>query len=330
MSKAVPARLEPAPEIFVEPWSSGYGSPLQIDEGDEGNGAAQLIPEEGFEFVRPAAGGAGAIAFIDGVRRQEAALSQLLADGRYVPGIAGAYATGAVLSDGEATPIFTKEKVERLIVWSGGANGGLPALPAGWSWTVASTPDSSPQAPVRKLQELMRRAEARLGDVLATEGYLVLLDGTLWFAANYEKKNIAGYIKTHHVRLLPEAEARRLPELPAGWRTSIFRTPANRYTCYLRLTERTSYAPPLAGVVRLEFSGTIPLDEARQMAERFAAALPRYAGVAHADPRAPQNLQPVGALENRLRHLLGDGPMAERAVRDAVRLRKTEGERNNE
>ena len=40
--------------------------------------------------------------------------------------------------------------------------------------------------------------------------------------------------------------------------------------------------------------------------------------MAHRDPRAPQNLQPVGALESRLRHLLGDPGLAYRAVRESV------------
>jgi hypothetical protein len=164
----------------------------------------------------------------------------------------------------------------------------------------------------------MRRAEARLADRLAEDGYLTVMDGTLWFASSYDKRNVAGYVKTHHVRLLPENESRQLPELPAGFRTTIFRTDANRYACYLRLAPRSRFHAPMSGIVRLEFSGSLPLEEVRVMADRFAAAMPAFAGVAHVDPRAPQNLQPVGALETRLRHLLGDAALAERAVRDAV------------
>jgi hypothetical protein len=314
------------PRIFVEPWSSEYGSPMQIDEAEADDGRASLIDEEGFEFVEPPASESVAVAFVDGVRRQEAALSQVV-DGWPIAGIAGAYAIGGVLCDGEQSPVFSSETVERMVVWSGGAGGALPSLPTGWSWSEQSTADTSTAGPIRKLQELMRKAEAALANRLAVEGFLVLLDGTLWFAAHYEKKNIAGYIKTHHVRLLPEVEARRLPELPAGHRTTIFRTEANRYACYLRLTERRRFAPPMDGIVRLEFSGTLPLKDTRSMADRFAAVLPRYAGIPHVDPRAPQNLQPIGTLETRLRHLWGDVHMAERAVRDAVALLNENGER---
>ncbi|HEY1681030.1 MAG TPA: hypothetical protein VGF98_05295 [Candidatus Tumulicola sp.] len=316
-------------EIFVEPWSSAYDSPMQIDEDAEAGGA-EIMPEEGFAFVAPTPAEPIAIAFVDGVRRQEAAVSTYV-DGHVLPGITGAYGVGAVICEPDKTPIFSSEIVERLLVWSRGGKGTLLPLAGGWSWKEAVSSDAHPGAPMRRLQEMMRQKEATLGDQLAQEGYLVLLDGTLWFASTYDKRNIAGYVKTHHVRLLPEAESKQLPELPAGWRTSLFRlTRSNRYGLYLRLAPRGPYAPPMAGIVRLEFAGSLPLDEARAMAHRFAVTLPRFAGVAHADPRAPQNLQPIGALETRLRHLLGDSQLAERAARDAVaaHARNGNGERH--
>jgi hypothetical protein len=51
--------------------------------------------------------------------------------------------------------------------------------------------------------------------------------------------------------------------------------------------------------------------------------LPRYAGLGHIDPRAPQNLQPVAALERHLRHGLGDIALAVRATREAVAVLAT-------
>ena len=317
MQQRTPSPAKLSPRIFVEPWSADYGSPMQIDETDEANGSAHLIDEEGFAFVAPQPIEPIAMAFVDGVRRQEAALSQWH-DGHSVAGIAGAYAVGAVVAHPGMTPIFSHEVVDRLVIWSSGLTGELPTSSSGWRWREDATSDPNPAAPIRRLQELMRRSEARLADTLAEEGYLVVMDGTLWFASAYDKRNVAGYVKTHHVRLLPEAEAQRLPELPSGHRTTIFRTDANRYACYLRLAPRSPFHAPMSGIVRLEFSGSLPLDEVRIMANRFTVALPLFAGIAHVDPRAPQNLQPIGALETRLRHLLGDAALAERAVRDAV------------
>lgn len=317
MGRPADAASERRGQIFVESWSAQYGSPMHIDETDEANGSAHLIEEEGFAFVAPREIEAVAMAFVDGIRRQEAALSQWH-EGHSVSGIAGAYAVGAVIAHPDKTPVFSHEYVDRLVIWSSGLSGGLPMTSHGWHWREDSTSDPNPAAPMRRLQELMRRSEARLADNLAEEGYLAMMDGTLWFASAYDKRNVAGYVKTHHVRLLPETEARRLPELPSGYRTTIFRTDANRYACYLRLADPSQFHAPMSGIVRLEFSGSLPLDEVRIMADRFTATLPAFAGVAHVDPRAPQNLQPVGALETRLRHLLGDAALAERAVRDAV------------
>jgi hypothetical protein len=38
----------------------------------------------------------------------------------------------------------------------------------------------------------------------------------------------------------------------------------------------------------------------------------------HIDPRAPQNLVPIGALERQLRHRMGDPGLVYRALRSAV------------
>lgn len=307
-------------QIYVETWSSDYGSPVQIDEGSLQNGTGELIPEEGFVFVAPIATlETTPIAFVDGVRHGEAPLSQWI-DGANVSGLAGAFAAGAVLAHPDKIPVFAEEATNRVVIWSAGQAGSLPEIAGGWRWQPASTAEAGPAAPLRELQEMMRRAEGALADRLAAEGYRVLLDGTLWLKSDYSKRGIAGYVKSHHVRLLPEEHARKLPDLPARYRTSLFRTDSHRYACYLRLAEHGNNYAPMSGIVRLEFSGKLPIDEVRVMADEFSAILPRYAGVAHLDPRAPQNLQPVGALERHLRHLLGDRGLAERAVRDAVAL----------
>jgi len=76
--------------------------------------------------------------------------------------------------------------------------------------------------------------------------------------------------------------------------------------------------PPWAGIVRLEMPASAGLGTAAAQADVLAVALLRFAGVAHRDPRAPQNLQPVGALEKHLRALLGPSGLATRAIRESV------------
>jgi hypothetical protein len=73
-----------------------------------------------------------------------------------------------------------------------------------------------------------------------------------------------------------------------------------------------------SGLVRCEASAHLPLDTVRTIADRAAALLPLVASQAHLDPRAPQNLVPIGALERDLRHRMGDPGLVYRALRAAV------------
>jgi hypothetical protein len=72
------------------------------------------------------------------------------------------------------------------------------------------------------------------------------------------------------------------------------------------------------GIVRCEASGRLPKDDVRRMADRTAAILPIVGSEPHIDPRAPQNLVPIGALERELRHRMGDPGLVYRALRLAV------------
>jgi hypothetical protein len=54
--------------------------------------------------------------------------------------------------------------------------------------------------------------------------------------------------------------------------------------------------------------------QAAELANFAAVRLPEFASTAVRDPRAPQNLVPVGALEEQLRHRLGDALTIRRAI----------------
>ena len=70
--------------------------------------------------------------------------------------------------------------------------------------------------------------------------------------------------------------------------------------------------------MRCEASGHLPLADVVAIADRTAALLPLVASEPHIDPRAPQNLVPIGALERQLRHRMGDPGLVYRALRAAV------------
>jgi hypothetical protein len=75
---------------------------------------------------------------------------------------------------------------------------------------------------------------------------------------------------------------------------------------------------PWGGIVRLELPAGDGLRGAVAAADRLAATLPRFAGVPHRDPRAPQNLTPVRNLEQHLSRCIGPARLSARTARDAV------------
>lgn len=307
--------------VFVEDWAATYGSPYLVAGDDEGRSDVRLLEDgERLEFHPGRSDGVGhePLAFVDGVRRGEAALYRYSAgSGELVRGAAGSHARGAVLADGAHRAGFLEESVDRIVIWAGEEAVPLPEVPGGWSWQVAAVRSEAPEAPLAELQERMRREEAVLAESLSDRGLLVLCDGPLSYVRSTDRP-IVGYVKTHHRALLDPADHARIPVLGPGQRTSVFGMDRTRYSCYLRIAPTSAVSGPWAGIVRLEVPQSAGLDAAVDTLDRVAGILPAYAGIPHQDARAPQNLQPVGALERRLRHLLGDAGLAARAVRQAV------------
>jgi hypothetical protein len=307
--------------VFVEDWGAAYGSPYLVLPDDVGSARAVLV-EDGEDLRchpgRPPANGDGAVAFVDGVRRGEASL--WLDDpgtGLGARGVAGGHACGCVLADGAVRPEYGDVHVSRLAIFGSGLKAVLPDVPGGWHWRSASIDDPHPDAPLQDLQARMRVAEAELSEHLCEDGYLTVIDGPLYYVRSRDLP-VVGYVKTHHSAKLAPEHHRRIPELGAGERTSLFRLGDDRYSAYLRLTARNATSSPWAGIVRIEIPQSPGLGEAIDVANRITGLLPRFAGIPHRDPRAPQNLQPIGALETHLRHLLGHPGLATRAVREAV------------
>ncbi len=307
--------------IYVEDWAMSHGSPYLVRADDAGSATVELV-EDGDELLarlpQPAELGKS-LAFVDGVRRGEAALYQSVNDGKIIRGIAGALGCGAVVAQPGRRLKFAETRVRRFVIWNSGFRGKLPDVHGGWRWLSASTASDAVDAPLNDLQTRMRQEEGRLAEHICNNGYLVVVDGPLNFALRRDL-DIVGYIKTHHRALLPPEKHQAVSQLRAGQRTSIFRLGDDRYSTYLRLVENQQSAGPWGGIVRLEFPSSRGLGSAQDSADRLSTALPRFAGVPHRDPRAPQNLQPIGALETHMRHLLGHAGQAERAVRESVRL----------
>jgi hypothetical protein len=111
--------------------------------------------------------------------------------------------------------------------------------------------------------------------------------------------------------------------LEPGQRTPLFlaTTRWSRYSWYLRLPGPRTHT--WAGIIRGEASADLEPGQAVALADRVTLALPRFASIPHKDPRAPQNLFPIGGLERELRRRLGDAQLVWRSLQQAASAAST-------
>ena len=180
---------------------------------------------------------------------------------------------------------------------------------------------------VAALNRLMLDEEARLAEELSEDATaLTIVDGPLRLRAPGPR--VVGYIKRTYRWYLGPTELALLERLAVGQRTPLFhisegssevvRIPRERLAWYLRIADLGRQFHHLAGVVRLEVPGGLPVAAAAVLADQTALALPRLASSPVRDPRAPQNLTPVGALEDVLTRRLGDRRWIRRQIGAAM------------
>jgi hypothetical protein len=305
--------------VYVEEWQAHYGTPLHIDgDGDE-LGTAEIVETSAVFAISPSdVEPPTRLAFVDGVRRGDAYLYlEDEATGTLAHGVAGAHACGAALWE-QGSICCDHLRTFWLVIWGGGLNANLPSVKGGYRWKSASIADADHDAPLRELQRRMRQAEGALAEELARDGWTVICDGPLSFVRSTDLP-VCGYVKTHHRPLLVPEQHALVSTLAGGERSPLFAV-SDRYSCYLRLCDRSPNHGPWHGITRLEFPQSAGIADVIKTANQVAAALPPFAGAPHIDPRAPQNLQPIGALERQLRQRLGNPRQAALAVREAARL----------
>lgn len=312
--------------LHIESWSPEYGAPLELSEEptpaspvDPTVETTDWSPIEGSDEKAPTE-----VAFVDGVRRIEARLAIDDPMDGPVPGIMGAFGVGAVVWEREVPrSTFTGLTVERMVAMAKGYKvelstiGGLPVA-------AESVPGDDPSDLVSHLQRRMRAAEQLLASGLATHGRLVVADGRIH---ELGARPIVGFIKTHQVMYLTGEQRTLIGGLTAGQRTPLFLIDPGhfpRYAWYLRLAD-LPMGHSWTGIVRCEVSAAVGIESAIQLAGSTAGLLPRLASERHIDPRAPQNLVPIAALERELRRCMGDQSLARRALQTAVYRRRLVG-----
>jgi hypothetical protein len=309
-----------ANKLYVEGWAPDYGTPFEPDDSlvDETKVDESVEVAGAWSPISGRDDGVERIAFVDGIRRIDARLT-LDGDDGPMPGICGSFAVGAVTWDRTARRSdVSHAQIQRVAVFGDGQAVPVPVAAAQLSYRTESIAESDPGALIQHFHGLMRKAEGKLSERIAQDGTFVIADGPINDLSATEK---VGYVKTHRTRYLSRERGRVIGRLAPGERTPLFLIGAGgaypRYSWYLRLAAIPG-GHSWTGIVRAEVSSHLGIDRAAGVASRATAVLPLVASAPHIDPRAPQNLVPIGALERELRRRLGDPGFIHRSLRAAV------------
>jgi hypothetical protein len=295
----------------VEAWDPDYGSPSEADLADstENVDPSVELATDQWRALLPDCGPAPDVLFVDGVRRVDANL--WIDRNEQFPGfgLAATFAAGAVRCNGVARVVAAA--VKRGIFTAVDAE---PVDTSMGRYEIMTTRGSTPEELWLGIQERMGDLEGEIAEAQAGAA-LVVVDGPL--SHRRHVTGAVGYVKTQHVQYLPDELRATLTSLPVGHRTPLFLTTTSwsRFSWYVRLANGSG---PAGGLARCEVKADLPVGEAARLAHVVTATLPRYASARHKDPRAPQNLYPIGGLERELRRRLGDKELAIRALRSSA------------
>ena len=314
------------PILSLDPWSAAYGSAAEFEDED---------PDETLNFevdhavettdwsvglTPKALAFPDTVAFVDGVQRTE---SWARADDEDSASVAvlASIGVGCVLSAGGRADVSV-DYVSRVLAVGGPTRAEPLVVQSAQHRLVFEVARSTETGRHGAMQAVaIRRRDLEVASVakhLATTP-LVIADGRL-VELTRSTNQLVGMAKTLHQLYLSGDQRSLIPRLATGQRTPVFLIKLQdsrdwRYSWFLRLPYTRAIHHSYAGIVRLE----IPYKDAAsyvEVADMVSHNLPRFASKPQHDPRAPQNLLPVGGLERRLRHEMGDPAFIRRAIED--------------
>lgn len=318
----------------VDTWEPGYGTSGEPDAAGAGLTPTDVrvdvaveVPADRWRPIDPAPGPApGAVLFVDGVRRIDARAWVDDGDGASAMGLFASYGAGVVCCCGEGAHLAVAQVRRDLVTTAPHAED--VTTPAG-TYTAVRTSAPAPRPAAQALDLALQRrlgeleaqvALAARGTATAGDDDLVVVDGPLHGRTHLPRA--LGYVKTQHTEYLGGDQRPVVGRLGPGQRTPAFSigTTWDRMSWYVRLPLAGSGAPtaPWAGVVRVECGPDITGERLTDLADLSARLLPAFASVPYKDPRAPQNLVPIGGLEALLTHRLGDRRVLQSALARAA------------
>src|SRR5579884_2949965 len=223
--------------FFIDPWPPDYDSALQIDEMELGIPEVDIGVETSEWKCIPctSASPLPSMYFVDGVRRVEARIiSQEIESGAIVYGLFGSVGLGAV-SCRNGLAELNYLNVDRYLIL-GGQKERSEDLQIGETrlrFEGIAAAIVTPVDAVAVLQNLMRTAEAELGQRLLSDERCVFVDGPLTYFST-AKQALVGVIKRIHRLYLPNECRELLRKLKSGERTPLFLIrdgKLDRYSC---------------------------------------------------------------------------------------------------
>jgi hypothetical protein len=314
----------------IDPWDPEYGMAFGGEPDDRALAESEAdldleleVPAGEWQPITPSTAGRvpGTVLFLDGVRRIEARVWIQGDKPQPYSGMAASYAAGLVCCDGAAH--IADVSVRRGLFTTYAEASGIATRHTRYPAWIAK--ERGPDPLSTALQEALREAEIEVAMAFRAEhpadDDLLVVDGPLHSRAHLPR--VVGYIKTHRMLYLRDEQAAVIPQLRPGQRTPAFGMGASwrRASWYLQLPGTPGV--PWSGVVRLECSADLPTPEVTALADLTARLLPGFASTPHKDPRAPQNLVPIGGLERELRRRLGDQQLLYRSLRAAAAAQPT-------
>jgi hypothetical protein len=306
--------------MFVDAWDPSYGASFEGDgDGPAATSTAQVdtdaeVPAAQWAAIdaRPGVRCPDVVLLVDGVRRNDAGLWTAEDDGQSYAGLAASYAAGVVRCDlGNGVAELAGARVGRGLFTASPSAGDVLAGTVRYEVHRVNGTGEASKLPAA-VQGPLTALEIEISATARQSNDLMVVDGPLRNRRHLPRT--IGYIKTQQKQYLPAQLTPVVTGLRAGQRTPVFHlgTVWGGWSWYLRLPGATG--APWAGIVRIECSPDLLIDEAVELADLSTATLPRFASSAYKDPRAPQNLVPIAGLERRLRGLLGDSRVLHRAL----------------
>jgi uncharacterized protein len=314
-------------KLRLDPWATEYNTAYYADE------VAQATPDhidpyvetQDWKAITPLPNDLTweKLLFIDGSRRIEARL--LLEDDQehLAFGAMGTYAVGVVNccpKQSRQASIYETHVKRICALSSGHTMDNFFIAPLGkqlgvLEYEVVSSNYREAEAVVMKLQEVMLEEESRIASCLAQEeNTLIICDGQRPHLS--KDANVIGYLKTIHDTRLSREHLAIVRLLEQGQRSPIYQINVKDsfyFEWFLRLRDPRPWFYSLAGMVRIQAYGTV-LCEVLELANWTCHTLPKFASKQHQDPRAPQQLLPIRALESELKRRMGNPQIIRRRI----------------